>query len=47
MSKIIDLNYIKKEQKIFLEYLKSVKGIKYQEDKFQVPMWLTLALLSE
>lgn len=47
MSKVIDLNYIKKEQKSFLEYLKSVEGINYPEDKFQVPMWLTLALISE
>ncbi|WP_250674931.1 dUTP diphosphatase [Paraclostridium ghonii] len=27
--------------------MKNVEGINYQEDKFQVPMWLTLALLSE
>lgn len=47
MSKVIDLNYVKKEQKSFLEYLKSVEGINYPEDKFQVPMWLTLALISE
>lgn len=47
MSKVIDLNYIKKEQKSFLEYLKSVEGINYQEEQFQVPMWLTLALISE
>lgn len=47
MSKVIDLNYIKKEQKRFLEHLKSVEGINYQEEQFQVPMWLTLALISE
>lgn len=47
MSKVIDLNYVKKEQKSFLEYLKSVEGINYQEEQFQVPMWLTLALISE
>lgn len=47
MSKVIDLNYVKKEQKSFLEHLKSVEGIKYQEEQFQVPMWLTLALISE
>ncbi|MFR3499303.1 MAG: dUTP diphosphatase [Paraclostridium bifermentans] len=47
MSKVIDLNYVKKEQKRFIEHLKSVEGINYQEDKFQVPMWLTLALISE
>lgn len=43
MSKVIDLNYVKKEQKSFLEHLKR----NYQEEQFQVPMWLTLALLSE
>lgn len=32
MSKVIDLNYIKKEQKSFLEHLKSVEGINYQEE---------------
>ena len=47
MSKIIDLNYVKKEQDKFIEHLKSVEGINYQESKFEVPMWLTLALLSE
>ncbi|GAA0100788.1 hypothetical protein UT300012_15030 [Paraclostridium bifermentans] len=47
MSEVIDLNYVKKEQKSFLEYLKSVEGINYQEEQFQVPMWLTLALISE
>lgn len=47
MSKVIDLTYVKNEQKAFLEHLKSIKGIDHQEDKFNVPMWLTLALLSE
>ncbi|WP_170074617.1 dUTP diphosphatase [Paraclostridium dentum] len=47
MSKVIDLNYVKKEQKSFLEHLKSVEGIKYQEEQFQVSLWLTLALISE
>lgn len=28
MSKVIDLNYVKKEQKSFIEHLKSVEGIK-------------------
>lgn len=47
MSKVIDLNYVKKEQKSFLEHLKSFEDINYQEEQFQVPMWLTLALISE
>lgn len=47
MSKVIDLNYVKKEQESFLEHLKGVEGINYQESKFEVPMWLTLGLLSE
>lgn len=47
MSRVIDLNYVKKEQKSFLEHLKSVEDINYQEEQFQVPMWLTLALISE
>ena len=47
MTKIINLNYVKKEQGKFIEHLKSVEGINYQESKFEVPMWLTLALLSE
>lgn len=47
MSKVIDLNYVKKEQDKFIGYLHLVEGINYQESKFEVPMWLTLALLSE
>lgn len=47
MSKFIDLNYVKKEQKSFVEHLKCIEGINYQDSKFEVPMWLTLALLSE
>lgn len=47
MSKVIDLNYVKKEQESSLEHLKGVEGINYQESKFEVPMWLTLGLLSE
>ncbi|GAA0861754.1 dUTP diphosphatase [Paraclostridium tenue] len=47
MSTVIDLNYVKKEQDKFLGYLHLVEGINYQESKFEVPMWLTLALLSE
>lgn len=47
MSNIIDLNYVKKEQDKFIGYLHLVEGINYQESKFEVPMWLTLALLSE
>ncbi|MDU6483276.1 MAG: dUTP diphosphatase, partial [Paeniclostridium sordellii] len=47
MTKIINLNYVKKEQEKFLDYLRNVEGIKHQESKFEVPMWLTLALLSE
>jgi hypothetical protein len=47
MIETIDLNYVKKEQDKFLEHLKSIEGIRYQESKFGVPVWLTLAILSE
>jgi hypothetical protein len=36
-NKIIDLTYVKNEQKSFLEHLKRVKGINYQEAEFNVP----------
>lgn len=38
MNNIIDLNYVKKEQRSFIEHLKSVEGTNYQESKFEVPM---------
>lgn len=44
---IADFKYVQKEQKKFLEHLKHVEGIKYQDDIFNVPMWLVLALQSE
>lgn len=44
---IADFKYVQKEQKKFLEHLKHVEGINYQDDIFNVPMWLTLSLQSE
>lgn len=46
-NKVIDLTYIKNEQKNFLEHLKSAKGINYQDATYNVPYWLILALQSE
>ncbi|HSQ89519.1 dUTP diphosphatase [Romboutsia sp.] len=46
-NKVIDITYVKKEQKDFLEHLKSVKGIKCQDATYNVPYWLILALQSE
>lgn len=47
MSKYFNLQYVKKEQKCFLEHLKSIKGVNYKEETLKVPMWLVLSLLSE
>ena len=46
-NKVIDFTYANKEQKNFLEHLESSKGIKYQNETLNVPMWLILALHSE
>jgi dimeric dUTPase (all-alpha-NTP-PPase superfamily) len=46
-NKIIDLEYVKNEQKTFLEHLKSVKGINCQDATYNVPYWLILALQTE
>ncbi|GAA0103285.1 hypothetical protein UT300012_40020 [Paraclostridium bifermentans] len=35
MSKVIDLNYVKKEQKSFIEHLKSVEGINIKKINFR------------
>lgn len=47
MSKVIDLNYVKKEQDKFIGCLHFVEGINYQEGSSKVPKWLILALSSE
>lgn len=47
MNKIINLEYIKKEQKDMLEHFKVVKGYNYQECDFGVPYWIILALQTE
>ncbi|MBO3444836.1 dUTP diphosphatase [Clostridium sp. CCUG 7971] len=44
---IVDFKYVQEVQKNFLEHLKKKKGINYQDDKFNVPMWLILALQTE
>ena len=46
-NKVIDLTYVKKEQKDFLEHLKNIKGIDYQDATYNVPYWLIMALQSE
>jgi NTP pyrophosphatase (non-canonical NTP hydrolase) len=46
-NKIIDLSYVKKEQKQFLEHLESINNIKYQDAEFNVLYWIILALQSE
>lgn len=46
-NKIKDLTYVKKQQNDFLEHLKSIEGINYQVEDFNVPYWLILALQSE
>lgn len=47
MSKIIDLNYVKKEQDKFSKYLESAKGIKYQEGNLKITEDQILHLQSE
>ncbi len=47
MNRVIDFKWIQKEQKNFLEYLGRLEGVKYQDDIFNVPMWVVLALQSE
>lgn len=44
---IIDFKYVQEVQRNFLEHLKKAKGINYQDAKFNVPMWLILALQTE
>lgn len=44
---IIDFEYVKNDQKDFLKHLEMECGIKCPNDKFVVPMWLALALLTE
>lgn len=47
MSKIIDLNYVKKEQDKFSKYLESTKGINTQTNTLKVSEGQILALASE
>lgn len=47
MSKIIDLTYVKKEQKEYLERLQSSKGMEYQDATYNVPYWFTLSLQAQ
>lgn len=44
---IVDFKYVQEVQENFLENLKKVKGINYQDATFNVPMWLILALQTE
>ncbi len=44
---IIDFKYVQEMQKSFCKHLENKKGIKYQEESFNVPMWLILAIHSE
>lgn len=47
MSKVIDLNYIKKEQEKFSNHLESVKGMNTQNNTLRVSEGQILALASE
>ena len=47
MSNIVDFKYVQEHQRKFLEHLKNIEGINYQEGIYNVPMWLVLALQSE
>lgn len=44
---VVDFKYVQEEQKAFLKHLKHSEGISYQDNIFNVPMWLVLALQSE
>lgn len=44
---MIELNYVKNEQNRFLNHLQTIEGIKYPEERFKVPNWLILSMLSE
>ena len=43
----VDLTYVNKTQKEFLDHLESVKGINTPKNTLNIPMWLLLGLHSE
>lgn len=47
MKKTINLDYVKEEQNKFLNHLKTIEGIKYPKNDFDVPKWLVLSLICE
>lgn len=49
MNKVIDLEYVKKEQESFISHLKTIEGIKYPDSggKGDVPKWLVISLICE
>ena len=44
---IIDFKYVQEMQESFCKHLEDKKGINYQKESFNVPMWLILAIHSE
>lgn len=47
MKETINLDYVKEEQNKFLNHLKTIEGIKYPVNDFDVPKWLVLSLICE
>lgn len=47
MRNNINLDYVKEEQNKFLNHLKTIEGIKYPKNDFDVPKWLVLSLICE
>lgn len=47
MKNNINLQYVKEEQNKFLNHLKTIEGIKYPVNDYDVPKWLILSLISE
>lgn len=44
---IINFKYVQEMQNSFCKHLENNKGINYQRESFNVPMWLILAIHSE
>ena len=47
MKETINLYYVKEEQNKFLNHLKTIEGIKYPVNDFDVPKWLIISLICE
>ena len=47
MKNNINLDYVKEEQNKFLSHLKTIEGIKYPVNDYDVPKWIIISLICE